>query len=121
MRTDTGTCATSGVSGRSSCSISQRRTAPAQTETTTSLTVAPCVFLAALKSARGIWPKTKRRCGETRPLKSVFGAVRSGRSTPSRRSRPPSLPSVLAPGKIPNGVSSMFGIAFGSARSIRTG
>ena len=31
VRTDTGTCATSGVSGRSSCSTSQRRTAPAQT------------------------------------------------------------------------------------------
>ncbi len=109
------------MSGRSSCSISQRRTAPAHTLTTTSLTVAPWLFLAFLNSLSGSWPKTKRRCGETRPLKTVLGATMSGRSTPSRLSIPASFESVPAPGKIPNGVSSRFGIAFGSARSIRTG
>ena len=45
LRTDTGIWATSGSSSSSPCSSSQRRTAPAQIDTTTSFTVHPCRFL----------------------------------------------------------------------------
>ena len=57
-----------------------------------------------------------------RPLKIVLGAVEV-RPLDGRRgvSAPATFESVPTPGKTPNGVSSRFGIAFGSARSIRTG
>ena len=71
--------------GSSSCSSSQRRTAPAQIDTTTSLTVQPCRFLTRLTASSESRPKAKRRCGEMRPLKLVRGAFRLVRS-----SRPPS-------------------------------
>ena len=75
MRTEIGICATSGSSGSSSWASSQRRTAPAQIETMTSLTVDPWAFLTALTSSSGSWPNVKRRCGEMRPLNDVFGAT----------------------------------------------
>ena len=52
----------------------ERRTAPAQTDTTTSLTVVPCAFLTSLNSSREREPKVKRRWGETRWLNDVLGA-----------------------------------------------
>ena len=78
VRTETGICATSGSSGSSSWATSQRRTAPAQSVTTTSLTVTPKDRLTALTSSRDSWPKANRRCGETRPENDVRGARSSG-------------------------------------------
>ena len=75
VRTETGTWTTSGSAGSSSCSSSQLRTAPAQIETTTSLTVQRCLFFTSFTSSRSSCPKAKRRWGEIRPLKQVFGAL----------------------------------------------
>ena len=87
---DTGTCATSGVSGRSSCSISQRRTAPAQTETTTSLTVAPCVVLDRLELARAELAEDEAPVRRDAPVEHRLrrdqvrrARRRRGRSTPA--------------------------------------
>ena len=116
--TETGICATSGSSGSSECSTSQRRTTPAHIETTTSLTVQPCSFFTALTSSSVSWPNANRRCGETRPLNEVFGA----RRLPTlAAARPAMRPIVPAPGKVPNGVSSRFGTARGSDRIARSG
>ena len=58
--------------------LSQRRTAPAQTATTTSLTVQSWRFFTPLTASSESRPKTKRRCGEMRPLKRVRGALSVG-------------------------------------------
>ena len=91
LRTDIGIIATSGSSGSASRSISQSRTAPAQSVTTTSLTVTP--------NSRRTWRTASsersrtRSAGarETGPLNGVFG----GRAlVTSRMSVPSSEPSV---------------------------
>jgi hypothetical protein len=69
VRTDTGTIASSGSVGRSSAAASQRRSAPALSPSTTSLTVTPSAFLTALTSASGSEANAKRRCGPIRRLK----------------------------------------------------
>ena len=127
VRTETGICATSGSSGSSSWSTSQRRTAPAQSVTTTSLTVTPKDRLTALTSSRDSWPKANRRCGETRPENDVRGARSSGCSITSLPSspaaRPTSREAVVAPGIGLNtaGASAACSAADGSPRITRSG
>ena len=128
LRTETGICAINGSSPSSWCSSNQRRTAPAQIDTTTSLTVTPWMFLASLTASSGSRPKTMRRCAETLPLNDVCGGVQSLRplTIGLRRSaacmRRPAAPTRLAPGrmlKMPT--SSKLGSAAGIERSRRSG
>ena len=123
MRTDTGICATSGSSGRSWCFTSQRRTAPAQIETITSLTVVPRAFFTALISSSGSCPNAKRRWADMRPLNCVFGACSVFRPRFTPVMRPAIRPTVPAPGMPPKiaGTSSTFGIVAGKERSRRSG
>ena len=128
VRTDTGIWATSGSSASSPCSSSQRRTAPAQTDTTTSLTVQPYWFFTRLTDSSERRPNTKRRCGEMRPLKLVRGAFSVERSSrpPSARlracpTRPATRAARPAPGSVLKAVSSRLGSADGSARRNRSG
>jgi hypothetical protein len=64
-RTDTGTAATSGSSGRASWSINQVRSAPVDSAITTSFTVQPAAFFTALTSSSGTVQNAQRRCGPT--------------------------------------------------------
>ena len=79
-RTDTGTAATSGPVGSASWSASQRRSAPAHSAMTTSLTVSPVRVLDLLdlgRAAGGERPAPVRP--RSRPLNGVAGA----RSSPA--------------------------------------
>ena len=76
LRIDTGTDATSDLSGRSSWAISHLRIDPAQAASTTSFTVVPYTRLTSLKSSSEALPKAMERWGVMAPLKLVRGAVK---------------------------------------------
>jgi hypothetical protein len=61
LRIETGTMATSGISGSSSWSSSQRRSPPAHMAMTTSLTVAPRAFLTSFTALSDVERKANRR------------------------------------------------------------
>ena len=130
VRTDTGTIATSGSSGRSSWSISHSRSAEAQRVTTTSLTVMPAALLIALTVSSETWPMARRRWGEIFALNDVVGAravvtsSTSGSSSEpsSLRARVTALVSVGTPGNaFAPGRSNRLGRADGAERNARTG
>ena len=76
--TETGTMASSGLEGSSSCSINQRRSAVVQSARTTSLTVTPKAFFTRLTSSSGSDPNATRRCGVILRLKDVRGGRPGG-------------------------------------------
>ena len=82
-RTDTGTTATNGLSGSSSPSIRNRRSAPVQMAKTTSLTVVPMASFSRFTS----WRPTAERATDRRlvrvPLNEVRGADRGSAALPS--------------------------------------
>src|SRR3954447_15980128 len=129
VRTDMGTIATSGSSGSASRSRSHWRTAPAQSATTTSLTVRPSAPLSALTAASESWPNAKRRCAEIGPLNGVRGgravvASRTAGSWPpiALRTRPTARETVGPPGRaLTPGSSVTFGSVVGIERSARSG
>ncbi len=95
-RTDTGIMAISGCSGSASCTVSQRRSAPAHMAITTSLTETPKAFLTVLTVPRSTLRNATRRCGVIGRLNGVAGARPDavGMTSPSPPSRPvsPSRP-----------------------------
>ena len=76
VRIDTGTSArSSSPSVRTPREVSQRRSAPATTVSTTSLTVPPSSFFARLKSASVDLTQRMRRCG---PISTFSGSSGAG-------------------------------------------
>ncbi|SKY76504.1 Uncharacterised protein [Mycobacteroides abscessus subsp. abscessus] len=72
--TDTGTIATSGLSGSSLCANRYSRSAPPVIANTTSFTLTPKRFLTRLMSASESWVSAIERCGVIGPLNRVRGA-----------------------------------------------
>ena len=109
-RTETGIIATSGVSGSASCSVSQRRSAPAHIAITTSLTETPNAFFTSLTRPRSTLRNATRRCWVIGRLNGVAGArpAAVGMTAPSPWFRP-SMP----PRNVPTA-----GASVGSTRTI---
>ena len=87
VRTDTGTRATSDVSGSSPRAANRVRRPPAVTPRTTSLAVAPNTAATRLTSASGRSAKATRRCGEMARLIEVGGAWNGAGGSSLRTSR----------------------------------
>src|SRR5947207_810046 len=89
VRTDIGTIATRDDSGSSPFSDRYRRSAPAQTASTTSLTVPPSAFFTIFTSSRDTSAKAKRRWGVMEVFNEVRGALNGagGGTAPGRRLR----------------------------------
>ena len=78
-RTEIGTKPTRGSSGSSPRASRYRRSAPAQSASTTSLTVHPKWFFTAFRSSRRTSPNATRRCGVIARLNEVLGALKGER------------------------------------------
>ena len=85
--TDTGTIATSVLSGSSSRSSRKRRKTPATNAITTSLTLTPKWFLTVLMSSRSSWANATLRCPVTLALNAVLGATNGAAMVSPLRAR----------------------------------
>lgn len=123
-RSDTGTAATSGVSGRSPRLSSHCRSAVAHSAITTSLTLPPSARRISLISSSGSSPHATERRRPIGRLNGVGGALTRGALGSSGRRRAPCIADDTSPTPGTDdspGISSRYGAVRAAATADRTG